>query len=50
MEAAGPAAASSRLAEVEPADLMETGCAGLWLRWRARPGPAPPYSRPWMPA
>jgi len=49
MEAAGSAAASSRLAEVEPAGLMETACAGLWLRWHARSGPMPSGSRPWMP-
>ena len=36
VEAAGPAAALSRLAGVEPGDLAETaGRARLWLRWQA---------------
>lgn len=36
VEAAGPAAAMSRLAGVQPGDLAETGgCARLWLRWQA---------------
>jgi hypothetical protein len=36
VEAAGLAAGISRLVEVQPGDLMETGgCARLWLRWEA---------------